>query len=359
MGVKILFIVPYPVNQSPSQRFRFEQYFSILSNSGYTFSVESFLDSQNWQLFFKPGNHGKKILALTKGFTKRILLLFNLRQYDFIFIHREASPAGPPLWEWLAGKVLKKRIIYDFDDAIWMTDRIGEPYLVRAIKWRTKVRAICRWSYKISVGNNYLASFANQHNRAVIINPTTIDLNYHQIKNLADGISNKEVIIGWTGSHSTIKYLTALEGVLQRIEKEFQAVQFMFIADKKPNLKLERLIYSPWAIHTEIEDLQQFDVGIMPLPEDEWSKGKCGFKILQYLSLGIPAVASPVGVNNEIIIDGKSGYLCSSNDSWYNALKTLIEDPGRRRSFGQAGKNFITQNYSVASNTDNFLSLFK
>jgi glycosyltransferase involved in cell wall biosynthesis len=355
--VKILFLVPYPLHQAPSQRFRFEQYFPALHRKGYKTRVESFLHSHNWQNFFNKGKTMTKAFSLLSGFTNRCKLIFISPSYNFIFIHREAMPVGPPVFEFILSKILRKKIIYDFDDAIWSTDRATESKFFRLIKWRSKVSSICQWSYKVSVGNRYLASFAKQYNPNVVINPTTIDSSYHRSDLLKQ--SNDEVVIGWTGSHSTLKYLSEIKSVLKKIENDFLNVRFVIIADKKPALGLARTTFIPWNYNTEIEDLQLFDIGIMPLPDDEWSKGKCGFKLIQYLSLGIPAIASSVGVNGEIVIEGKSGYLCRSDDDWYKALKTLIEEPSRRKAFGETGKTFITQNYSVDSNTGNFLALFE
>src|SRR6186713_282224 len=121
MPKKILFLVPYPVGESPSQRFRFEQYFSLLKDRGVQYRVQSFLNSHNWQLFFKPGNTFVKAWALLLGFGKRWVVLFQTLTYDFVFIHRETTPLGPPVMEWIMAKVLVRKIIYDFDDAIWLT----------------------------------------------------------------------------------------------------------------------------------------------------------------------------------------------------------------------------------------------
>jgi glycosyltransferase involved in cell wall biosynthesis len=356
--VKILFLVPYPLHRAPSQRFRFEQYFSALHSKGATTRVESFLNSHNWQNFFKKGNSFAKAVDLLIGFIKRIKVISTCSSYDFIFIHREVAPVGPPVFEFVLSKLLRKKIIYDFDDAIWNTDRTTESTFFRIVKWRSKVASICQWSYKVSAGNQYLANYASHYNQRVVVNPTTIDTHYHR-SGSSSKKSNRLVTIGWTGSHSTVKYLTTIEAVLKRIENDFPDVRFIVIADKEPTLALTRLTFMPWDFDSEIKDLQLFDIGIMPLPNDEWSRGKCGFKLIQYLSLGLPAVASDVGVNGAIIQHGETGYLCRTDQEWYNALKVLIEEPTRRERFGESGKKFIDLNYSVESNTSNFLSLFE
>lgn len=172
---KILFLVPYPLTESPSQRFRFEQYFNLLKRHGYALTVQSFLNSANWRAFFGNGNTLVKTKALVFGFIKRIIILFKSPMYDFVFIHREAAPLGPPLFEWLLVKIFNRKIIYDFDDAIWLTDRHNESSILRIAKWRGKIASICKWAYKVSCGNDYLCEYAALYNKNVVYNPTTID----------------------------------------------------------------------------------------------------------------------------------------------------------------------------------------
>jgi glycosyltransferase involved in cell wall biosynthesis len=358
--MKILFLIPYPVGESPSQRFRFEQYFKILTLKGHDFRVQGFLNSLNWKLFFKSGKWSGKIASLLNGLLKRVAILFRALNYDFVFIHREAAPIGPPVFEWIIAKILTKKIIYDFDDAIWMTDRINESFILQAIKWRSKVSSICRWSYKVSCGNDYLGAYARQFNKKVVYNPTTIDTDQRHNRAFYPSRNENRVVIGWTGSHSTLKYLSYLEPVLYHLENKYSIVDFWVIADEPPVLKrLSRLKFKGWSRQSEIADLSQFDIGIMPLPDDEWAMGKCGFKALQYMALEIPTIASTVGVNKEIIQHGENGFLCSTLEEWEGRLTELIENEGLRNSIGIAARKTVEQRFSVSSNVNNFLTLFE
>jgi glycosyltransferase involved in cell wall biosynthesis len=358
--MKILFLVPYPLHEAPSQRFRFEQYFKILAHNGYTIKTQSFLSTRHWQLFYQNGKSFLKAIILIRGFLKRIHALLIAPSFNFIFIHREATPIGPPIIEWVLAKVLQKKIIYDFDDAIWLTDRAEEPALLKFLKWRQKVGAICRWSYKVGCGNEYLRNYVLQFNPNAIYNPTTIDgERRHNPALYPKKKSNESIIIGWTGSHSTLKYLLVIEPVLQKLELQFPTLSFMIIADMPPPLQLQRLSFIPWNQKTEIEDLLKMDIGIMPLPDDEWAKGKCGFKALQYMALEIPAVVSSVGVNTSIIRDGVEGFLCRSNEEWSLALEKLINAQSLRMEMGKRGRKKVMEHYSVSSNASNFLSLFE
>ncbi len=145
-------------------------------------------------------------------------------------------------------------------------------------------------------------------NKNVICNPTTIDTESLHNPGLFHYQKKDQIVIGWTGSHSTLKYLNKIEPVLRHLEEKYPQVQFWVIADSAPAITLDRLVFKPWSIETEILHLSQFDIGVMPLPDDQWTKGKCGFKVLQYMALNIPTVASPVGVNTKIIQQGKNGF---------------------------------------------------
>ena len=298
-----------------------------------------------------------KFWCIFSGFVKRIGLLFTVSSYDFVFIHREAAPIGPPVFEWIMAKVFQKRIIYDFDDAIWLTDKKNESWIEKGIRWRGKVASITKWSYKVSAGNAYLADYAKCFNKNVVVNPTTIDTeNVHKATKRRS--STDRIVIGWTGSHSTLKYLKEIEEVLSSIEQKFPNVFFFVIADKAPNLNLKRFEFKTWSLETEVTDLAQFDIGVMPLPDDEWAKGKCGFKALQYMAVEIPAVASPVGVNILIIKPGVNGFLATTPLEWEKSLTLLIEKESLRTEFGKKGRLMVEQHYSVESNKKNFQDLF-
>lgn len=354
---KVLFICPYPPDRAPSQRFRFEQYLGHLNNEGSLVVIRSFFSEKAYK-FYHSGKLLPKVRAITLSYINCSSLFLHALPFDFIFIHREACPLGPPLIEWVLARILRKKIIYDFDDAIWLTDKQDEHWLVRLLRWRTKVALISKWSYTISCGNEYLADYARQFNPRVVVNPTTIDTNNLHIPQVTSKFSGKTTI-GWTGSNSTLKYLKTLVPVLQALEKKYPELQFLVIADVDPKLPLNNASFRPWRKGTEIRDLAAIDIGIMPLPDDPWTRGKCGFKALQYMALQIAPVVSPVGVNSNIVQHGVEGYLCSSHDEWFRHLEELILCPQKRIQMGKLARRKVIDRYSVNSNRDNFLSLFQ
>ena len=356
---KILFISPYPVGLVPSQRFRVEQYLSHLNEKGFHCVMKPFFSEKAYHAFYQSGNVLSKIHSITVSYIKRLSLLFSVSSFDFIFIHREASPLGPPIIEYVIIKFFRKKIIYDFDDAIWLTDNARESFIARTLRCRWKIGSICRWSYKISCGNSYLAEYAHQFNTNIVVNPTTLDVKDVHKSIFTDKHPEAKLTIGWTGSRSTLKYLTTILPALQALERKHTRIRYLIIADKNPELPLTNAIFSPWRKETEIEDLAKIDIGIMPLPDDGWTRGKCGFKALQYMAMRIPAVISPVGVNKEIVGDGVEGFWCSTQQEWFARLEQLVLDPGMRSRMGQKGREKVVAGYSVDSNADNFLSLFR
>ena len=354
--MKILFITPYPEGQAPSQRFRFEQYFGVLKEHGHSFRVSSFLSRRAWGILYKPGHNFQKILALFRGYFRRLFDLIGLFRYDVVFIHREASPFGIPWFEWAVTHVFRKHTIYDFDDAIWIPNASEtNRKLTMMFKRFSNPVDICRWVSVVSVGNKYLAEFASRYNPNVVINPTTIDTDHlHKETSSHDG---KRFVIGWTGSHSTVQYLDSLYPVLKRLGGKHD-FEFHVICDVPPKFSLKSMKFIRWTKEHEIDDLMKLNVGIMPLPADVWARGKCGFKALQYMALGIPALVSDVGVNAEIVDHGKNGLVCRSEEDWYHGLDRLMSDPQFLKTLSANARPKIVSQYSTRSNSPNFLSLF-
>lgn len=353
--MKVLFLSPYPHGTAPSQRFRYEQYLTFLKSQKIILVEKSFLDQSTWDILYQSGKSVQKALGILKGFMKRFFLLFTLTSYDYVFIHREVSPIGPPWMEWCIAKVWRKKIIYDYDDAIWLTNTSDVNKIAAQIKWHHKVAQISKWAYKVSCGNHYLCDYAQKVNIEVIYNPTTIDTeNLHkEIKNQ----HTKKFVLGWTGTHSTMKYLDELVPIIQKLQEKYNFT-FLVISNQNPNLPLKDFEYVQWNKETELQDLLKMNVGVMPLTDDVWAKGKCGFKALQYLALGIPALVSSVGVNTRIVQEGKNGFLCDTPQQWENAIEKLVLNPDLSVKMGAEGRKTVVENYSVLSNKNNFLNLF-
>lgn len=365
-NTRVAILCPYPFEGAPGQRFRYEQYLSFLAQKGIVCEIHPFLDQKTNSILYKKGYFLQKAAGLLKATLQRIGLMPKLKQYDYIWVYREASLIGPPWFEWFAAKILGKKILYDFDDAIWIPKTVSHNPLVAFLRRHKKTENICCWAYRISCGNDFLCSYAGQFNKNVVKIPTTIDTHqYHnrlkQHRHLAGSGASEKIIIGWTGTISTMVYLEPIYPVIARLAQQY-AVEFRIISNSPPPARWSAFVrFVPWQKESEIDDLLAFDIGLMPLSEGDWERGKCGFKILQYMALGIPAVASSVGVNSEIIQDGQNGLLVANDNEelWFKAIERLIVLPGLRKRFGEEGRQTVEKYFSVQAQKDAYLALFE
>lgn len=351
-----MFIVPYPLKRAPSQRFRVELYEPYLQEAGICYDIFPFMDEATWQVLYKHGSFSQKVKGILSSYFKRFKIIFKSRYYDYVFIHREAAPLGPPVIEWMIAKLFGRKIIYDYDDAIWIPNTSEVNRVAASLKCFWKVKYICRWSYKITPGNAFLERYAQQYNPSTVMLPTCVDV--ERKHNKVKVHENLKPVLGWTGSHSTLFYLDDIIPLIRTLQETLDFT-FLVIADKKPQIELKDWMFVPWNEATEQDDLLKMDVGIMPLKPDAWSEGKCGFKLIQYLSSGIPAIADPIGVNARIIENGVNGYLCSSKEEWAERIQQLMTHADLRRQMGARGRAKIVQEYSIQSQREKFLSLFR
>ena len=355
MSETIFFIVPYPFGEAPSQRFRFEQYLTFLEENGFKIEIHPFLNESTWKTLYREGNVWKKIIGITGSFYRRFLLLFQLRRANHIFIHREAAQLGPPIFEWIIAKVLRRKYIYDFDDAIWLPNYSETNARFQRLKSYWKVNYCMKWAEKITAGNAYLANYALQYNPTVQIIPTTIDTIHHH--NRKCNQSTEKPTIGWTGTHTTMHYLDEIVPIIRDLENHF-SFDFLIISNEPPSFELASLKFIKWTKETEIEDLAKITIGIMPLKQDIWSEGKCGFKGLQYMALEIATILAPIGVNKTIIEDSKNGFLAANPEEWKEKLTLLLENEVLRMRLGKEGKRTIDERFSVVANQEKYLKLF-
>lgn len=351
---KILFIGAHRLNRAPSQRFRFEQYFSFLEKNGFECHLSPLLNEEEDVVFYSEGSFLRKAWIVAKCFQKRRRDVQRSHEYDIIFIQREAFMTGTAFFEKQLKKTGKK-IIFDFDDAIWLSNVSDANRKYVWMKNPSKTVEIISMSDVVIAGNNYLAQYAKKYNNNVYIIPTTIDTNYHKRKNISkDG----SICIGWTGSHTTIQHFKHSIPVLKKLKKKYGVkIYFKVIGDEKYFNKELNIRGEKWNLPDEIEQLSKIDIGIMPLPDNPWTKGKCGFKGLQYMAMEIPSVMSPVGVNCEIISDGVNGFLAGKEEEWIEKISILIDDFELRKKIGAEARKTVLEKYSVESNKEKYLNI--
>lgn len=351
---KLHFLLIYPLHTAPSQRFRFEQYFAGFELSGYNYSTNSFYDSKTYLNLYSGKNKPIQALRILFCFIRRCFHLFTLLSKDIVLIQRGAAPVGPPFFEWIIKFILRKKIIYDFDDAIWMSPQKKINPILSFLKSYNKVSKICKWADIVVVGNSYLLDYAKQFSRTVTLIPTVVDTENKFFP--LPYTSGPIPIIGWTGSHTTLPYLEALEEVLFRVNS-YHPFEMVIMANKPPKFKKLPYRFIQWSESLEAKALSEISIGIMPLPNDEWTKGKCGFKAIQYMALEKPAVVSAIGFNNELITNGVDGYLCNTDQDWEKNLLDLLSNPQKIESFGLNARKKIEKKYSLNAATQLWIDL--
>jgi len=353
---KILFIAAHRPDRSPSQRFRFEQYFSFLKENGFDCDFSYLISEKYDRVFYQPGNFHTKAYIFFESAWRRWCDVARSKQYDIIFVQREAFMTGSAFFERRFSK--KSRLVFDFDDAIWHLDISEANKKFGWLKNPGKTAKIISMAHVVIAGNQYLADFAKQHNTNVVIIPTTIDVKEY-VKLPAQEASEK-VCIGWSGSITTIKHFEYAVPFLSKLKKRYgDKILIKVIGDESYSNRELQISGIAWSKENELKELSSFDIGIMPLPDDEWAKGKCGLKGLQYMALEIPTVMSPVGVNAEIISDGVNGFLAKDESSWIEKIASLIENPGLRKSIGMRARQTVVEKYSVDSQKEKYLSCMR
>ncbi len=294
---------------------------------------------------------------LLKAIFKRLKDVARANEFDIIFIHREALLLGSTYFEKRFRKS-KAKLVYDFDDSIWLGDTSDANKKLSWLKYPGKIAKIISLSDMIFAGNKYLANYASYYNSNVKIVPTTIDTAEYK-RNPDSRRKDGKVCIGWTGSITTIKHFEFAIPILTKLKEKYgDKLVIKVIGDKNYIHKELDIKGQGWSKENEIDELSSFDIGIMPLPDDEWTKGKCGLKGLQYMALEIPAIMSPVGVNSDIIQDGVNGFLANNETEWVDKISTLIEDEIRRNKMGLEARRTILENFSKDSEKGNYLRYF-
>lgn len=284
-----------------------------------------------------------------------LLKLFaSLSRVDLVFIQKKLFPA--PLLSLI--RLLNRRIVFDFDDALFACPSSVDPATFREGAIRKRLDATLRGASQVIVGNDFLRAYALRHNPRVTVIPTPVESDTPEPREPHHADTGR-VLLGWTGKSENLIYLRKLAPVFREIRGlAGHPVALKVVCDAPFAMEEIVVINDPWQLETELKALRSVDVGIMPLYDDDWSRGKCGFKLLLFMSLGIPVVASAVGINRQIIQDGVNGYLASSDQEWVGKLLMLIGHPERRRRIGESGRKTVEQRYSYQTTVPEMLRVF-
>ncbi|HEX9723805.1 MAG TPA: glycosyltransferase family 4 protein [Vicinamibacteria bacterium] len=342
--MKILALVPSEKDVNPGQRFRIEQWEPLLKKRGVELTYAPFSFPALSRVLCQPGYRARKTSLMAAAFLRQTRSILRSRRFDLVYLFREASLIGPALIESLVA-LLRTPIVFDFDDAIFVPYKSPSNGYLSFLKFFGKTARVCKISRAVMAGNSYLAEYAKRYSDDVTIVPTTIDTDVYRPE-VRHRTRNNLPVIGWTGSYSTIQYLLAVAPALARLAKQ-RPFRLVVVGNAAPEIPGVTIEFRKWRSSTEVEDLADIDAGIMPLPDDPWSRGKCGLKALQYMALGIPPVVSPVGVNTEIVNDNVNGLVAGTEEEWIEKLRSLLTDPALRNRLGRAARQTVEERYSA------------
>ena len=341
----MLALSPIP-EEGAGCRFRVAQYLPYLRDAGFDVTISSFYTPEFFRVVYRPGRHAYKAVTFLKLALKRLRELFAIRHYDLVLLYREAIPLGPPLVEeFIAARGIP--IVYDFDDAIFLPNVSEANKAFAFLKNPSRVARVLRLSEHVIAGNDYLADYARRHNSRVTVIPTSVDTDRFVPRASDVRTDERKPIVGWIGSPTTYPYLQSLSEVLREVATRQPFTLKVSGAGQPVRMAGVKLTEVPWSLANEVSLFNTCDVGIYPLTDDEWSKGKCGFKAIQCMACGVPVVAAAVGVNREIIVDGVNSFLASTPAEWVEKLTRLLADQALRSQMAVAGRRTIEERYSL------------
>ncbi len=327
-SIHILFLVPRL--DKASTRYRVNQYLPALSEAGFSWEIrEMSRSARDWPRLWRQ-----------------------VKCADIVFIQKK-------LFSPLEIRLLRKlcrHLVYDLDDAVMFKD--GPASVAQLARQKRRFLATVRRADLVIAGNSYLSELTGAEGGEVIEIPTSLDLGLYPPRPAHD-LSRDEIVLGWIGSRGTLKYLQEIAPALEKLGQNIPGFRLKIVADDFFDLRHMPVEKKRWSAADEIADLHSFDIGLMPLSDDPWSRGKCGFKLLQYMAVGIPVVCSPVGANCDIVTDGVEGYWARSQQEWVDILSHLGQDPDLRGRMGAKGRAAVERNYSLTTNAPRLIACLR
>lgn len=347
--MKVLYLTKYS-RKGASSRLRSYQFFPLLEAAGWQVDVKPFFDDRYLDRLY--GGQKQPLSALIGYYLRRLAVLFTVKRYDRVVIEKEVFPyffSWPERLLSLLGVVT----LVDYDDAIFHNYDLSPSRLVRRALGK-KIDTVMRCSSVVMAGNQYLAGRAAAAGaRTIVLQPTVIAIERYQV---VPRSPDAPVVIGWIGSPSTFKYLKTLTPVFQRLVARFDVRIAVVGASESLGLG-DAAVSIPWSEETEVSAINGFDIGIMPLDDTPWERGKCSYKLIQYMGCGLPVVGAPVGMNVDVIAEGVNGFFARTEDEWESRLAALVADPGLRARMGREGRRIAETRFDLKGNAATLLKL--
>ena len=339
--LRVLFLTRYPV-EGASSRYRVFQYLPYLAKAGIECTVQSLMDDRLYALSFSPGRTLAKLWYTALAVGRRLRCLLGWRRYDVIYLQRELLPFGPP---WIE-RWLKRRgavLAFDYDDALFIGKASRYNRLASLLRAPGKVRELLSLVDLVVAGNNWL------RDQAIAEGGRAVTLEVAEDTRRFDGIRRNPgppVVIGWLGSTSTVKYLRFIEPVLRDLAARHPTLRFELMGGGEFSMVGVPWTLLPWSLEGETEALARWHIGLMPLPNEEWARGKSGGKARTYMAAGVVSVCQAIGYNLELVEHGRTGMLCGGNEEWAVALEQLVADAALRQRLGLAARDEVALRFA-------------
>ena len=358
--MKVLALASYPV-EAAATRYRLQQFVAPLAARGVTLEIHPFLNSHQFEILYQRNALPATAVGLVKSAVMRVADLVVARNVDVILIQRESMLFGPPLVERLIARGLKRPMVLDLDDATYVAYDSPTYGALGKLKWFSKTDDLIRWAKLVTCGNRSIAEYVASKGAQARVIPTVVDTD---VFCPIERGKRDSVVLGWIGTHSTFPYLESIFSVLSSLGQDHEFSLKIVGAGRTdiaiPNVQIEAL---PWELDREVSDFQSIDIGLYPinasLYSGNWAQGKSGFKAVQYMAVGVPYVATPVGGSAEIGEAGKTHLFASTNDEWYRNLKLLIADQALRKEMGAAGRQHAIKSYALEDQADKLVAALR
>ena len=383
--MKVLALASYPT-EAAATRYRLEQFVIPLAERGITLTIHPFLNSKHFEKLYRREALPSTALGLIRATLRRSAEVLSARQADVVLVQREAMIFGPTFIEWLTARVMKRPMVLDLDDATYVSytsPTYGD--FGKALKWFSKTDDLIRWATVVICGNRSIAEYVSSKGARARIIPTVVDTevfrpacppanaggteidlsaNASDTNKSLHRSKSSRVVLGWIGTHSTFPYLESIFPVLTELAKEYDFRLKVVGAGKDeitiPGVEVENL---RWSLEREVRDFQSIDIGLYPIDaglySNKWAAGKSGFKAIQYMAVGVPYIATPVGASKELGEVGVTHFFASNHQEWRDALAELIVNANQRKQMGAAGRCHVIKQFALPAQADKLAAVLR
>ncbi len=355
--MEVLALIPNQYGHAPGQRSSIELWETVLAPVGINIHYAPFETARLHEVLYRPGYYATKVGEMVRAYVERIKLLGDLKRFDAVFVYREAALLGPAFLE----KMVARRglpIIYQLDDPLFVPYMSPSNGYLSYLKFFGKISKICRLAKVVMVNSTQIREYVSQYNQNIWQVPSVVDTKQYVFRPDLLDKRPEEVCIGWSGSPTTIRNIRVIAGALRELSERVDH-KVHLIGGTKFDLPGVNYVAQKWSAETEVDDLRKMQVGMVPLPLNEWNKRKFYMKTAQYMALGIPPVATPLGSNPEVVEHGVTGFLADSQEEWVEYLSLLIKDHDLRLRMAHAAASAAKEKYSLEANAGKIIEAFQ